>query len=307
MFLLPPPTYHPRLSFMRFLTLNTHSWCEIHQIYKIRTLAQFIIDREVDVVALQEVNQLISTPVVENPLNYRGGASIPVREDNYALLLMRALDALGARYEWTLTETHLGWDRYDECVAVLSRLPIREVKPVDMSPAYTYFQVQRRAAQAVLIETASGPFWCATTHMSWWDFEGEPLFAQEFTRLSEALAECSRTAPVLLGGDFNSAAHLPNEGYAFVTSTGLIDTRHIAEYTEGENTVHREIAGWEGSSESKRIDFVFTDRPLKVASHAVVFRDNSPEAISDHSGLLIEIDPASWGPESFLLAHATHQ
>ncbi|MEZ7663080.1 MULTISPECIES: endonuclease/exonuclease/phosphatase family protein [Rothia] len=285
---------------MRFLTLNTHSWCEIHQIAKIRTLAKFIIEQQVDVIALQEVNQLTSTPVVEHPLHFRGGAGIPVREDNYALLLVRALEALGARYEWTLTETHLGWERYDECVAVLSRLPIRGIKPINMSPDYTYFQVQRRAAQATLIETETGTFWCATTHMSWWDFDGEPLFAQEYAHLSQELAECARTAPVLLGGDFNSAAHLSNEGYALVTSSGMVDTRSLAEHTDGENTVHREIAGWEGSTDAKRIDFVFADRLVDVVSHAVVFRDNSPEAISDHSGLLLEIDPASWAPQSVL-------
>ena len=247
---------------MRFLTLNTHSWCEIHQIAKIRTLAKFIID--------------------------------------YALLLVRALEALGARYEWTLTETHLGWERYDECVAILSRLPIRGIKPINMSPGYGYHQVQRRAAQATLIETETGTFWCATTHMSWWDFDGEPLFAQEYAHLSQELAECARTAPVLLGGDFNSAAHLSNEGYALVTSSGMVDTRSLAEHTDGENTVHREIAGWEGSTDAKRIDFVFADRLVDVVSHAVVFRDNSPEAISDHSGLLLEIDPSSWAPESLL-------
>jgi len=27
---------------------------------------------------------------------------------------------------------------------------------------------------------------------------------------------------------------------------------------------------------------------------------HSPEAISDHSGLLLEIDPSSWAPESLL-------
>lgn len=285
---------------MRFLTLNTHSWCEIHQIAKIRTLAKFIIEQQVDVIALQEVNQLTSTPVVKEPLNYRGGAGVPVREDNYALLLVQALNEMGATYEWTLTETHIGWDRYDECVAILSRLPIRGIKPINMSPGYGYHQVQRRAAQATLIETETGTFWCATTHMSWWDFDGEPLFAQEYAHLSQELAECARTAPVLLGGDFNSAAHLPDEGYAFVTATGLIDTRTIAKHTKGKNTVHREIAGWEGSSDAKRIDFVFTDRLVDVASHEVVFRDNSPEAISDHSGLLLEIDPASWAPQSVL-------
>lgn len=285
---------------MRFLTLNTHSWCEIHQIAKIRTLAKFIIEQQVDVIALQEVNQLTSTPVVKEPLNYRGGADVPVHEDNYALLLVQALNEMGATYQWTLTEAHIGWDLYDECVAILSRLPIRGIKPIDMSPEYGYHQVQRRAAQAALIETETGTFWCATTHMSWWDFDGEPLFAQEYAHLSQELAECARTAPVLLGGDFNSAAHLSDEGYALVTSSGMIDTRSLAEHTDGENTVHREIAGWEGSTDAKRIDFVFADRLLTVTSHAVVFRDNSPEAISDHSGLLLEIDPESWAPESIL-------
>jgi len=127
---------------MRFLTLNTHSWCEIHQIAKIRTLAKFIIEQQVDVIALQEVNQLTSTPVVKEPLNYRGGAGVPVREDNYALLLVQALNEMGATYEWTLTEAHIGWDLYDECVAILSRLPIRGIKPIDMSPEYGYHQVQ---------------------------------------------------------------------------------------------------------------------------------------------------------------------
>ena len=125
---------------------------------------------------------------------------------------------------------------------------------------------------------------------------GEPLFAQEYTHLSQALAECALTAPVLLGGDFNSAAHLSDEGYALVTSSGMVDTRSLAEHTDGENTVHREIAGWEGSTDAKRIDFVFADRLLTVNSHAVVFRDNSPEAISDHSGVLVELDESSFEP-----------
>ena len=84
--------------------------------------------------------------MVKEPLNYRGGAGVPVREDNYALLLVQALNEMGATYEWTLTEAHIGWDRYDECVAILSRLPIRGIKPIDMSPEYGYHQVQRRAA-----------------------------------------------------------------------------------------------------------------------------------------------------------------
>ncbi len=92
---------------MRFLTLNTHSWCEPHQIVKIHELARFIAHHRVDVIALQEVNQYLYSPIVDMPLGYQGGAGIPIREDNYALLLVRFLADLGVQYEWALTETIL--------------------------------------------------------------------------------------------------------------------------------------------------------------------------------------------------------
>ena len=92
---------------MRFLTLNTHSWCEPHQIVKIHELARFIAHHRVDVIALQEVNQYLHSPIVDTPLGYQGGAGIPIREDNYALLLVRFLADLGVQYEWALTETIL--------------------------------------------------------------------------------------------------------------------------------------------------------------------------------------------------------
>ena len=224
---------------MRFLTLNTHSWCEPHQIVKIHELARFLAHHRVDVIALQEVNQYLYSPIVDTPLGYQGGASIPIREDNYALLLVRFLADLGVQYEWALTETHIGWERYDECVAVLSRMPIERIAPIVMSPQYDYDRVERRSSLAVRVGTDAGSVWCASTHMSWWDFQGEPLFAQEFARLSQALTERGQDAPVLLGGDFNTAAQVRSEGYDLVLSSGLVDTREIAERTDGEFTVHR--------------------------------------------------------------------
>lgn len=281
---------------MRFLTLNTHGWCEPHQIAKIHELAHFIAEHQVDIVALQEVNQYRFSAQVENPEGYRGAASIPVREDNYALVLVRFLAELGAHYEWAFAEAHLGWNRYDECVAVLSRLPIERIEPVVMSPQYGYDRVERRSSLAVQVRAEAGPVWCVSAHMSWWNLQGEPLFEREFTQLSRALAEYAQDAPVLLGGDFNSEAQIRGEGYDLVLSSGAVDTRALAEHTEGEFTVHRSISGWEGHEEAKRIDFVFADRPVRVLSHRVVFRDDSPEAVSDHSGVLVEVDPASFAP-----------
>ncbi|MDO4884326.1 MAG: endonuclease/exonuclease/phosphatase family protein [Rothia sp. (in: high G+C Gram-positive bacteria)] len=283
---------------MLFLTLNTHSWLEEHQVAKVRELALFIAERGVDIIALQEVNQYLHSPIVGSPPGYRGAASIPVREDNYALVLVRFLAELGVHYEWAFAEAHLGWNRYDECVAVLSRLPIERIEPVVMSPQYGYDRVERRSSLAVQVRAEAGPVWCVSAHMSWWNLQGEPLFEREFTQLSRALAEYAQDAPILLGGDFNAEAQIRGEGYDLVLSSGVVDTRALAEHTDGEFTVHRSISGWEGHEEAKRIDFVFADRPVRVLSHAVVFRDDSPEAISDHSGVLVEVDPASFAPNT---------
>lgn len=46
---------------MKLLTLNCHAWQEENQIEKIQHLAQVIKEKQYDVIALQEVMQLIDT------------------------------------------------------------------------------------------------------------------------------------------------------------------------------------------------------------------------------------------------------
>ena len=79
---------------MRFLTLNTHSWCEIHQIDKIRTLAQFIVDQQVDVIAVQEGGEGTRRAVEEHAGHFRGGGGVRVREKSSGRLRVRELTAL---------------------------------------------------------------------------------------------------------------------------------------------------------------------------------------------------------------------
>ena len=51
---------------MKLLTLNVHAWLEVAQIPKIYALAHEIVQRDVDVVCLQEVNQFIESPIVDD-------------------------------------------------------------------------------------------------------------------------------------------------------------------------------------------------------------------------------------------------
>ena len=39
-----------------------------------------------------------------------------------------------------------------------------------------------------------------------------------------------------------------------------------------------------------RIDYIFTSTKVAVQRYTVVFPDNTDQAISDHSGIVVEID-----------------
>ncbi|MFW0111066.1 endonuclease/exonuclease/phosphatase family protein [Rothia sp. CCM 9416] len=275
---------------MKLLTLNTHSWLEIHQVSKIYELAQFIVQQKIDAVALQEVNQFIHSPILEHPLGYAGGADRPVRQDNFALLLNQFLAKLDRPYHWAWAVSHLGFERYDEGVALLTREPMQRLECIDVSPTYTDQDVARRVVIAAKLGAEHGGLWVTSAHMSWWEVEGASLFAQEFEILNRSLRELAGSETVLLAGDFNNAAEVTDEGYTLMRSLGWHDTYLTASQIQGEHTVHKAIHGWTNFTQALRIDLVLANQPLDVAQHSVVFPDTSDQAISDHSGLLLTLN-----------------
>ena len=95
---------------MKLLTLNCHSWQEENQIEKIKYIAKTINEKDYDVIALQEVSQLIEKDkVYEN-----------VKSDNFALLLQNELKSLGNnQYEFYWDVAHIGYDIYGMVQLVL--------------------------------------------------------------------------------------------------------------------------------------------------------------------------------------------
>lgn len=278
---------------MKLLTLNVHSWLEVHQIPKIYELAHFIVSESVDVVALQEVNQFRHSPLAGEPERFLGGNEQPIRQDNFALILNQFIAELtGHSYYWGWAEAHIGFDRYDEGVAVLAKMPVARIEMVNLAPSYSYTDVPRRVALAVQLGEEHQGVWVVSTHMSWWQREGVHYFEKEFRQLDAQIHQLACGAPVLLAGDFNSPAEVRGEGYDLMTSMGWIDTFTTAQKVTGEATVHKPIAGWDALvAAQQRIDFVFSSTDLKVAEHSVIFPDNDPTvAISDHSGLYLDIN-----------------
>lgn len=279
---------------LKLLTLNTHSWLEVHQLHKIRTLAKFIVDHEIDVIALQEVNQLSDEPPTDTPVNFLPVCEHPLKDSNFGLFLMRYLAELTPQpYTFSWVDSHEGWGLYDEGLMMITRLPVLSAHRLVVSHEYyTFHDVFRRCALAFEIATEHGPAWFVSVHMNWWVMHETALFEHDFASLDQQIRRLADDAPIFLLGDFNNDAAIADEGYAQIRSLGWADAFDHARQREGEFTVHKSIAGWEEAIRTMRLDYIFSSHPIPFDSHRVVFADNTEAAISDHSGLIGEFDPA---------------
>lgn len=70
---------------MKLLTLNCHSWQEENQLEKIAYIAKTINEKNYDVIALQEVSQLINEEVLHDN----------IKKNNFVVLLQDELKKLG--------------------------------------------------------------------------------------------------------------------------------------------------------------------------------------------------------------------
>ena len=121
---------------MKLLTLNTHSYGEENQDQKLAFIAQSIADWDVDVIALQEVNQnIIGKQIKPRDLpNFAAtDGQVNVKEDNFAMRLVALLAELGKTYYWTWAMTHIAHDTMQEGVAILSKYPIDSVTSYNVS------------------------------------------------------------------------------------------------------------------------------------------------------------------------------
>ena len=66
---------------MKILTVNVHAWLEENQMEKIDILARTIAEKQYDVIAMQEVNQLMNNKIIFDD----------IREENYAWVLLETL------------------------------------------------------------------------------------------------------------------------------------------------------------------------------------------------------------------------
>ncbi|OOF88703.1 endonuclease [Rodentibacter ratti] len=261
---------------MKLLTLNVHAWLEDNQAEKIAILAQTIVEKGYDVIALQEVNQLMATPAVTQAL----------KQDNYGVILLRQINRqVEQKYSLFWSNSHIGYDKYDEGIAFLTRLPVYEVDPFYCSQHQRLDSILSRKIMGLTVEYQNQLIDCYSCHINLPDCEGE----NQLDNIRNIVERSQSENLKILMGDFNTDAISNPQAYQQIKSLGLLDSYELAEQKDSGITVEKAIDGWRGHSEEKRLDYIFLNQAKRVLSSQVIFNGKNKPVVSDHFGLEVDV------------------
>lgn len=280
---------------MKILTLNAHSLVEPDYEKKLALFAQVVWREKPDIMAFQEASQsLAGSPLPdEEAVGYQSVAGYEGRlhRDNYGANLAGLLKNFGLDYFWTWVPAKLGYDIYEEGLAIFTRKPVMETDQFTISAVDDYHNWKTR--KIVGLRNEDG--WFYSVHMGWWKDEEEPFSAQwkcVAERLARKKNQLTERQGLWLMGDFNSPASVRGEGYDLVCESGWSDTYLLAKHRDKGSTASGGIDGWkDGESESgMRIDYIWHAGEVSIASSQVICDGKKYPQVSDHCGVMIETE-----------------
>lgn len=246
---------------LRILTLNLHCYQEDRQDEKFSQIAQAIRDLQIDVVCLQEVGE----PWNEGRGDWRANAAKLIGE--------RLGEPFSLHTDWS----HLGFGRYREGVAILSRYPFlaRDARYVSSSQNAHDIHA-RKVVMGQIHVPYFGVINVFCVHLSWWE-NGFPEQFENLRRWADSKA-AANVAATFLCGDFNNAVN--TEGY-----------RHLIR--DYEDQFLKADPGRHNPSDDRRIDFVLmrSGGTFQVQSACRVFTEADYGRVSDHEGYWVEFEP----------------
>jgi maltose 6'-phosphate phosphatase len=262
---------------LKILILNLHCYQEDNQDYKFSQIARAIDELNIDVVCLQEVAEL-----------WNDGAGD--WESNSARIIN---DRLARPYHIHTDWSHLGFDKYREGVAILSKYPLTRQDARYVSGSHDVYDIHsRKVVMAQIRVPYIGSVNVFSAHLSWW----ENGFSEQFKRLCE-WADAKQSAHVkatLLCGDFNIAAG--SAGYHLVVDAHQYEDQYLAANSRGlfEKIFRVNDPHWQDYlSDDYRIDYIFLNKAsgLRVTSARVLFTEQDYGRVSDHCGYFMVFEP----------------
>jgi maltose 6'-phosphate phosphatase len=249
---------------LKILTLNLHCYQEENQDAKFSQIAKAIDDLDIDIVCLQEVGEQWG--------NGNGDW------DSNAAKIIR--DRLRQHYHLHTDWSHIGFDRYREGIAVLSRYDFLMTDAGYVSSSQDVHSIDsRKVVMAQLHVPYMGVVNVFSAHLSW----PSGGFFEQFDRL-RAWADHkhgSHLAATFLCGDFNIKAG--SEGYQAVVRTREYEDQYLAASSPNafENAFRQQSSHIDRHlAKDGRIDFVFLQKHSSLHGR-----------VSDHIGYCVEFEP----------------
>lgn len=278
---------------MKLLSLNSHSLVEEDWEIKMEEIAWKIHKEAYDVIAFQEVNQTMSekeadAAELERSRYVAADENTGIRIDNFAFRLVANLQKLGDTYYWTYAISHIGYERYEEGLALLSREPFLATQSIVVSRETdrTSPETRRQIGADICIRKQRMKFY--SVHFGWWK-KGEEYFAEQWDNFIRKINLSEADIAYILG-DFNNPAQVRGEGYDYI----MKDIRWNDAYSlsrDGSSgvTTLGGIDGWKNELQGKRIDFIIKNKSFGEGTFGTVFDDVNGAVVSDHFGIELTI------------------
>jgi len=270
--------YVARRRRLKILTLNLHCYQEENQDAKFTRIARAIDDVDIDVVCLQEVGEQWG----DANGNWNSNAAKIIR------------DRLRQHYHLHTDWSHIGFDRYREGIAILSRYDFLMTDAGYVSSSHDVYSINSRKVVMVQLNVPyMGMVNVFSAHLSW----PSGGFFEQFDRL-RAWANHKHgdhLAATFLCGDFNIKAG--SEAYQAVVRTCEYDDQYLAATSQDafEQIFRKQLPYIEDRLvKDDRIDFIFMQK--RSSLHAVAARqlftnDDYYGRVSDHTGYCVEFQP----------------
>lgn len=243
---------------LRVLTLNLHTWQEPDQLAKFRAIADALVSERIDVACFQEVGEL-----------WNDGRGDPATHAG-RIILSHLPPTWRMHSDWS----HIGFGKWREGLAILSRLPFSRPDSAWISAETSPWTIHARRAVRVRLDLPSGTLDVVSAHLSW----PENGFLDQFSRLADWVH--AATPPPSLGtlvcGDFNVPVDSPS--FAAVARRG--------DFAE-------QISRAAPALPPTRIDHVWltANSPLRPLSAEPLFTPDRLGPVSDHPAYAVAFAP----------------
>ena len=257
---------------MKLLTLNLHLWHEEDQINKLKKIANFIQEKDVDICFFQEAAQLESNElIIDN-----------IKKDNNAYLIKSFLDK---EYYLYFEYKKNGYEVYNEGLAILSKYPLINKDWFYISKIRNPKDWHTRIIVKASINYNNEIIDLYSSHIGW-----DEGIEKHFDQIDEYMKNINQKNKFILAGDFNCMYN--SIQYKYILSKGLtsiIEKVNIDPYLNP--TFHFKLDFPSNETiKNSHIDYFFTnDKNIKVNDYNIYFNEDD-NLVSDHHLVVVDID-----------------